>query len=233
MEDILGLDGGEVSTNNLAIPAENFRHVDLRSGFNLDRRFSLVQSLEVAEHLPKSCATDFVSYLTLHGDIVLFSAAIPGQGGYRHINEQRLSYWIRIFSKFGFLAKDIIRPYGWHNREVSVWYRQNTLVFIHESRGFEFKSHLRLASVTPESFDLVHPDLFQSKVEHPEDWASASGFPIRELVLGLCKAVPRTAKRIFSFGATAIKAENSGSVLPSLTHENVDQPQVYGRGLRR
>lgn len=196
VEDFLGVDGGEIISSKLLIPADKFRHIDLRSPFDLGRRFSLVQSLEVAEHLPESCAVNFVRSLTRHGDLVLFSAAIPGQIGYRHLNEQWPSYWIRIFGDFHFLPSDLIRPAVWINPDVRVWYKQNTLMFIHESRASEFESYLPSISATAQSFDLVHPDLFATKIEHPENWATASQFPIRKLVLALCKAVLRKAKYI-------------------------------------
>ena len=53
----------------------------------MDRKFDLVVSLEVAEHLPSECAETFVDSLTGLGPIVLFSAAIPHQGGTNHANE--------------------------------------------------------------------------------------------------------------------------------------------------
>ncbi len=56
VQELLGLDGPYVDRQILLIPTELFRTVDLREPFRLDRRFDLVQSLEVAEHLPHSSA---------------------------------------------------------------------------------------------------------------------------------------------------------------------------------
>jgi len=196
VEDIYGLDGGEVTWDKLVIPVEKFQLINLGSLFDLGRRFSVVQSLEVAEHLPENSAVDFVQSLTRHGDVVLFSAAIPGQGGYHHLNEQWPSYWAAIFKNCHFLAADIIRPRIWNDRNVRVWYRQNALVFIHESRAAQFESHPSSIWPTFQAFNLVHPDLFRSKIDNPENWASPSGFPIRKLASAMWKAVPRAAKRI-------------------------------------
>ena len=63
---------------------------NLANPVDLGRKFDLVQSLEVGEHLPKSAADTFVETLVKHGDVVLFSAASVGQGGHDHINEQPL-----------------------------------------------------------------------------------------------------------------------------------------------
>jgi 2-polyprenyl-3-methyl-5-hydroxy-6-metoxy-1,4-benzoquinol methylase len=60
---------------------------------DLEKEFDLVVSLEVAEHLPASAADQFVNTLVKHGKKILFSAAIPGQGGQDHLNEQWPDYW--------------------------------------------------------------------------------------------------------------------------------------------
>src|SRR5215469_5512003 len=82
VQDQLGLEGAHVGVDSLLlIPRERFRIVDLSGAWHVGRRFELVQSLEVAEHLPAESAEVFVRCLCAHGDIVLFSAAQPGQGG--------------------------------------------------------------------------------------------------------------------------------------------------------
>lgn len=62
--------------------------------------FDLVICLEVLEHIPADRASDaiktIVSCLAPHGRII-FSAAIPGQGGEGHINCQPKEYWLTLF----------------------------------------------------------------------------------------------------------------------------------------
>jgi len=59
----------------------------------------------------------------------LFSAAVPGQGGTEHVNEQWPEYWHDKFANYGFLKLDIIRKEIWLNPSVKYWYRQNTFVY--------------------------------------------------------------------------------------------------------
>jgi hypothetical protein len=59
----------------------------------------------------------------------LFSAAIPGQGGTEHINEQPPRYWERQFERHGFHPVDAIRPIIWRDRRVEPWYRQNIFLY--------------------------------------------------------------------------------------------------------
>ena len=86
-------------------------------------------SLEVAEHLPEDCADQFVGALVRAAPIVVFSAAIPHQGGVDHRNEQRQSYWREKFEEHAYVAVDCIRPLVYRHSEVKVWYRQNTIVY--------------------------------------------------------------------------------------------------------
>ena len=128
---MLGLDGAYVNSATLLIPRDCFRTVDLAKPFYLSERFDLAMSLEVAEHLPASGASSFVKSLCQLAPFVLFSAAVPGQGGEHHINEQWPEYWRELFAKQNFRMFDPFRPVLWHDERVAFWYRQNLYLFIH------------------------------------------------------------------------------------------------------
>ena len=70
-----------------------------------------------------------VTRLTAAAPLVLFSAAIPGQPGIRHVNEQWPSYWRRLFAEQGFEQLDPLRREIRHDRRVKWWYRQNLLLY--------------------------------------------------------------------------------------------------------
>ena len=91
-DDIIGVDGDYVYQSQLEIPRATFVARDLTRPVDLGRSFDLAISLEVAEHLPAPCASTFVASLVKLAPIVLFSAAIPGQGGTDHVNEQWQDY---------------------------------------------------------------------------------------------------------------------------------------------
>ena len=129
VNDYLGVDGDYVSRRLLKIPAERFRPLDLRNVSDLGRRFDLACSMEVAEHLPQDRARIFVAALIKAAPVVLFSAAIPFQGGRDHLNEQWQSYWASLFAEHGYVAVDCIRPAVFGDSRVEWWYRQNILIF--------------------------------------------------------------------------------------------------------
>lgn len=130
--DFAGVDGDYIQTDKLPFPASHFTSADLTQPIDLGRKFDLVQCLEVAEHLPERAAEVIVDTLARHGDMILFSAAVPGQGGEFHVNEQPISYWVAKFEKRGYRAWDVVRPALRHEAGVEPWYRFNSLLF---SRG--------------------------------------------------------------------------------------------------
>lgn len=129
VEDIQGFDGSYVDPARLAIAPQRFEAVDLAASIQADRRFDLVQSLEVAEHLAPERAESFVRDLCALADIVLFSAAQPGQGGEMHVNEQRVSWWAARFRGQGYAAFDCLRPALKRAADVDPWYRFNTVLY--------------------------------------------------------------------------------------------------------
>jgi SAM-dependent methyltransferase len=130
--EVLGIDGVWVDRAQLHIPDEHFIVDDLSAPTALDRTFDLALSMEVAEHLPAASAASFVSYLTGLSDYVLFSAAVPGQGGTNHVNEQWPDYWASLFADNGYVQLDPIRPHIWRNLQVEVCYCQNTFLYVAE-----------------------------------------------------------------------------------------------------
>lgn len=128
--DVVGYDGTWVDKLSLHIPQESFVTVDLKEPLQVNRKFDLAISLEVAEHLPESVAHQFVSSIASTAPAVLFSAAIPLQGGAYHVNEQWPIYWANIFAKHGFVAVDCIREKIWNNSTVGWWYCQNCVLFV-------------------------------------------------------------------------------------------------------
>lgn len=130
VEDIQGVDGEWVNRKMLKIPNDRFLTHDMVQPIYLPRQFDLVMSLEVAEHLPKECAALFVDSLTRLGPVVLFSAAIPFQGGANHVNEQWPDYWAKLFLEKNYIVVDCIRKHIWNNDEIKYWYSQNIMIYV-------------------------------------------------------------------------------------------------------
>lgn len=156
IQEVLGIDGSYVDRDILKINSQEFLEHDLRDEFNLSKKFDIALCLEVAEHLPASSAEGLIKSLCKHSDIIVFSAAIPNQGGQNHLNEQWPEYWIKLFMNLNFSCYDIIRPVFWNNLNVDFWYKQNILVF--SKKNFhQFDSTMMDAS----RFNIIHPELYK------------------------------------------------------------------------
>lgn len=157
---IQGYEGAWLNQELLEIPADSFATRDFSGPINTccDRRFDLAMSLEVAEHLPEANAASFVNLLTNSADFVLFSAAVPGQGGKGHVNEQWPDYWAALFAGHGYTALDPFRHLIWDNPEIRPWYRQNTLLMVRHDRLAALNLDAAMAAQPPRR--LVHPDIF-------------------------------------------------------------------------
>lgn len=162
--DVHGIDGEYVRSEDLEIPPSTFAAHDLCEAFHLARSYDVALCLEVAEHLPDG--SPLVESLTRIADIVVFSAAIPFQGGTGHVNCQWQSFWVERFSQFDFEVFDLVRPVIWKDDTVDFWYRQNLLVFINAKRPdlIEPLSALR----DPPYIDLVHPEQLIGEATGPK-----------------------------------------------------------------
>lgn len=156
--DVLGLDGEYVDRNLLQIPESSFRATDLRRRVTADQRFDLAMCLEVAEHLPFHRAETFVRDLVALSDVVLFSAAIPYQGGMDHINEQWLEFWAILFQRYGYVPCDFLRRQYWGDPSVDFWYSQNLIVFCTSKHAADTFPREFLAAGRPLSYP--HPLTF-------------------------------------------------------------------------
>lgn len=163
VDQIRGVDGDWLDDAALDVEPGVVTRCDLEQGVALDRRFDLVISLEVAEHLDARAADSFVASLVRHGDLVLFSAAIPFQGGHHHVNEQFAEYWAERFAGHGYRPLDFIRPRIWTDREVLWWLRQNVLLYAHE-RALERHPLLRRELSPSRILSIVLPDVYVSRV---------------------------------------------------------------------
>lgn len=166
IHDYIGIDADYLDKKLLKIPDAKFKALDLSKSWTLHRKFDLVISLEVAEHLPEDSADLFVASLACHADTIVFSAAVPGQGGQNHINEQWPTYWQEKFLKHGFYFHDAIRPLIWNNEHVDWWYRQN--IFL----ATKYKSDIEI-----NSREFIHPDFVAAIQKRNNQY-------VREIVLG-------------------------------------------------
>jgi SAM-dependent methyltransferase len=151
VKKILGIDGDYVNLDLLHIDKSEFLTHDLSKPLILGKKFDLALCLEVAEHLPENSAEVLVDSLCNSSQRILFSAALPCQGGQNHLNEQSIEYWKNKFNNNGYLVKDIFRQEIWDDKRIEWWYRQNMFLIekISDRKVIQGKIN-----------DYYHPDMY-------------------------------------------------------------------------
>lgn len=155
-ENYFGIDGDYVK--KLLVDRTQFKAIDLSKPFDIGKKFDLVICMEVAEHLPEESADAFIDSICKHADTVLFSAAIPGQGGNNHLNEQWQSYWAEKFKQKN-LHRHEIRDLFWTNKKIPYYYKQNMMLFTRNA-----ETHYVFKVSTGEPLDMIHPDKWEEEM---------------------------------------------------------------------
>jgi hypothetical protein len=148
--DSIGVDGDYIDRDALLISPGHFATHDLTKPFDIGRRFDLVVSLEVGEHIDLGYTETFVDNLCRHADAILFSAAVPGQGGVLHVNEQKYAFWRQRFGARGYRLFDFVRSNLTSRLQVEPWYRYNSLFFARADAVDRLSDEARSAEITPD-----------------------------------------------------------------------------------
>jgi SAM-dependent methyltransferase len=138
-----GVSGRGLEYSDAALEICRERGLDVQK-FDLEQeaqpslRADLVVSTEVAEHLPPRCADRYVDLLCSIADTAFITAAIPGQTGTDHVNEQPNAYWIEKFAQrsFGFEEEQSHRwRREWAAANVAPFYRESAMLFKRRGKG--------------------------------------------------------------------------------------------------
>lgn len=173
VKDLRGIDIASPEDSDYVMPYETYTRISLEHPFDLGRRFSLVQCLEVAEHLAPQSASGLVGTLCRHADIILFSAAPRGQGGVHHVNEQDFGYWRELFAQNRYWPVDWLRPQLVGEHEVAWWYRYNMLLYANDTGLAALPPQIRaahLANGTPIADIAPIPHRIRRAILRPLPW---------------------------------------------------------------
>jgi SAM-dependent methyltransferase len=180
VSQVVGVDGPWVQPEALAIPASSFAPFDFGAAAAPFRpalpaeRYDLAVTFEFLEHVDPGKAAALVDFLTSLSDVVIAGAAIPGQGGTHHVNEQWPSYWSALFQQRGYTPFDFIRPALWRHGGIEPWYVQNTIGYFKGGppEALVRKTEDLVLGQLRDPAPLVHPDIFGTSVELQDPFKS-------------------------------------------------------------
>ncbi|MDQ7947323.1 MAG: methyltransferase domain-containing protein [Pedobacter sp.] len=131
-------------------PKINFTKVDLNNSTEmkafLDQQltFDLAICTEVAEHLLPESSAHLVGFLTALAPIIIFSAAVPNQGGNGHINCRSRGFWHELFAAQGYRVRDSLRETLRSSENLAVWYKLNILDYVKEDQQHGNDGYLKI-----------------------------------------------------------------------------------------
>lgn len=165
--DVHGFDLPELDLAERNLTVEQFTAVDLAEPLVLERRFDLCVSTEVSEHVPVHGIDHYFDSLVAAAPVVLFSGAVPYQGGLGHVNENWVEYWHGFFAARGYRCIDAFRDRFWHDASIPYYYRQNLFLYVDETTLPDFERQGWSEARNPKTH--IHPDLYLKQVHRDPD----------------------------------------------------------------
>jgi len=154
----VGIDQNSYDPTYMLIESSDYIQQDLQEPIDIASKFDLAICVEVAEHVPKDKSDILLNNVCQNSEVVLFSAALTGQGGTGHINEQPCSYWIQKFRTRGYLPVDFIRSFFWNEEQIEIWYRNNCILYMTSEALKQFKANI---PPTLPPTDIIHPQMLE------------------------------------------------------------------------
>lgn len=155
---VLGFDTHIYDGFNMNIDKSEYSMLDITIPLNTTKMFDMAICVEVLEHIEEKYSDEVIKTLCKQSEFIIFSAAVPLQGGTGHVNEQPISYWANKFSKHGYLAIDYLRPHIWNNENVDLWYRNNIIIYVSEKLYFRLRQKISLKTYP---LDILHPQMHE------------------------------------------------------------------------
>jgi hypothetical protein len=193
VQEVHGLDGPWATLDGLLVAPAQVTIVDTRLSFDGGgRTYDIAVCVEYAEHLPDSRAASFVTDLTSLAPVVAFSAAIPGQGGLGHVNEQWPAYWEAHFAAAGYRLVDAVRRRLWSAPGGPAYLAQNLFIAVDERRLRDYPRLAEIAAGGNGALSLVHPAVYEAKLRQLKRRpAPGVGTSSRSLLRALANSVRR------------------------------------------
>lgn len=128
--DVIAVDGMIDNIHRSIHPSILF---DLTKNY-VTTRVDLVHCQEVVEHIEEKYIDNLLKSLTC-GKFILMTNALPGQGGYHHVNEQPIEYWIDHLKKYNceYMAEDTARIRRIAEQEGAVWMARTGTIYANRS----------------------------------------------------------------------------------------------------
>lgn len=116
---------------NVKLLTNGFGEVlDLSKKFDLKKKYDVVCSLEVAEHIPRKYEKIYIENLLRHcNHLLIISWAKIGQGGKGHVNEQNQDYILDAMNQYGLKYDNELSAILKKSSTICHWFRDTVMIF--------------------------------------------------------------------------------------------------------
>lgn len=133
--ELLGVDISEAAFDNRTrcMDRKYLKTMDIAEpSFSLPHKFDVALCLEVLEHIGNEKTKVLMENITKASDILIVSAAQPGQAGLNHVTLEPPEYWNKLFMEKGFKRDyhdeyQLILPVSQVHH--TIWIIRNLMVF--------------------------------------------------------------------------------------------------------
>lgn len=157
VKDCTAVDGPWTDPSLIVIDKSLFHHHDLSRPISFNRRYDIALSLEAAQYHDEEGGVNLINTLVKHADKILFSSAVPYQGG-DNVTERWQSHWAQLFEDRGYKPFDLIRPQFWNDSEIPYYYRQNIILYVKDIE-LELEQVKKL-----QVLDMIHPEKWETLI---------------------------------------------------------------------
>lgn len=151
---VICIDHPSTPSNLLVIDQNDFIKCDFEKNIPDFIKCDLAISIEFAEHISSKKSDSIIDFLVQSAPIIVFSAAIPNQGGVNHINEQRHNFWANKFAERNFECLDIIRNDIIFDSDIEYYLRQNVFLFVDKNSN-KYIELAKYEKLIPNEFEIV------------------------------------------------------------------------------
>lgn len=99
--DVSGVEGSDQAINDSPIANKIVKHDFCDGVYIPSKKYDLVWCCEFVEHVEEKYLLNFLETFK-YCKYLMITHATPGQGGYHHVNEQSVVYWLEHLKKIGF-----------------------------------------------------------------------------------------------------------------------------------
>lgn len=129
--DVLGIEGSSQAIKDSVISDKIIKHDFCDGPYIPEKKFDLIWCCEFVEHVDERFMLNFIETFK-KCKYLMITHATPGQGGYHHVNEQSVTYWLKNLKEAGFKLEPEVTLLA-REKAINYFFLRSGLVFVNKN----------------------------------------------------------------------------------------------------